>query len=72
MTTMSRVQRQYRADELGLGEYEYCVERDAEHDPIPAAAHDREMPEGYLTIECAACGQTTGYPMPRPEDIDWG
>ncbi len=52
-------------------DYAYCVERDAEHDPVPAAVHDPEMPPGYFTIQCKACGQTTGYPMPDPEDIDW-
>lgn len=47
------------------------VATDGKHSPSPATVHDREMPAGYLTIECALCGQTTGYPMPEPEEVTW-
>jgi len=59
-------------DLRNVPDYGWCKERDAEHDPVPAPVHDKDMPPGYFTIECAACHQTTGYPMPDPEDIDWG
>lgn len=42
------------------------------HNPRPAPIHDREMPDGYFTIQCVNCGQTTGWPMPNPDEIDWG
>lgn len=54
-------------------DWNLCPERDAEHDPVIAFIQDPEMPKGYVTIECAACHQTTGVPfaMPDPLDIDW-
>jgi hypothetical protein len=56
-----------------VSEYDWCAERDAEHDPRIALMQDPEMPPGYVTIECAACHQTTGvaFDMPAAEDIDW-
>lgn len=61
-------------DRNGLRDYNYCMERDAEHDPALALWQDAEMPTGYVTIECRACHQTTGivFTMPDPLDIDWG
>lgn len=57
-----------------MTDYEVCPERDAEHDPVIALMQDPEMPKGYVTVECAACHQTTGvaFTMPDPLDIDWG
>jgi rRNA maturation protein Nop10 len=53
-------------------DYSVCPDSlDGKHDPKPADVHDREMPDGYFTIECSQCGQTTGYPMPAAEDITW-
>lgn len=53
-------------------DYSRCDEtEDHKHVPVPAAVHDAEMPEGYFTVECEACHQTTGYPMPDAEDITW-
>lgn len=61
-----------RARELGMTEYEYCPERDAEHDPMPAQISDPDnVRAGYFTVECRACGQTTGVPMPAAEAVEW-
>ena len=48
------------------------IDGDEYHKPIPAPIADGEMPAGYLTIMCSRCGQTTGYPMPPADEIDWG
>ena len=54
-------------------DYNVCPDTtDGVHVPRPAEMSDREMPPGYFTVECAACGQTTGYPVPDPDELDWG
>jgi hypothetical protein len=50
-------------------DYSICEEtQDARH--VPRDGHP-DAGEGFLTIECAACGQTTGYPIPPLDDITW-
>ena len=41
------------------------------HEPRAAYVSDRDMPPGYFTVECSRCHQTTGYPLPDPQDIEW-
>jgi hypothetical protein len=38
---------------------------------VPAAGYDPEMPTDHFTIQCEACSQTTGYPLPDYDDIEW-
>lgn len=38
---------------------------------VPRAGYDPEQSEGYATVECSACGQTTGIPIPPTEEITW-
>lgn len=53
-------------------DYAFCPESsDGQHFPVPAAVHDTEMPDGYFTVECLRCHQTTGHPMPEPGEIRW-
>jgi mono/diheme cytochrome c family protein len=54
-------------------DYNVCpATTDGKHKPKPADVHDRDMPPGYFTVECAACHQTTGYPFAlASEDIEW-
>lgn len=55
-------------------EYDFsiCSESDdGKHEPGPAFMHDVGMPEGYFTVECRRCRQTTGFPLPPPDEIVW-
>ena len=53
-------------------DYAVCPEsEDGKHAPIPAFMHDTGMAEGYFTVECRECHQTTGFPMPRADEITW-
>lgn len=52
-------------------DYSICAETDdGKH--RPRDGYDPEMPPGYATIECSACGQTTGIKIPSYDDIEWG
>jgi hypothetical protein len=49
-------------------DYNVCPETDdGKHQP--RAGVDLDMPAGYLVVECAACFQTTGTPI--PDDLEW-
>lgn len=49
-------------------DYSICPDTvDGKH--RPRDGYDREMPEGFLTVECSACGITTGVPI--PDYIEW-
>ena len=51
-------------------DYSICPDNpDGKH--RPKDGWDPEQPAGFVTIECASCGQTTGYPIPPLEDITW-
>jgi hypothetical protein len=53
-------------------DYNICPESEnGRHEPRAALVSDRDMPAGYFTVECARCGQTTGYRMPDPQEIEW-
>lgn len=40
------------------------------HGPL-RGGYDPEMPEGFATVECAACGLATGIPIPDAADLTW-
>ncbi len=62
-----------KQDQDNQEDYAKCSQNaDGKHTPEPASVHDQDMPEGYFTISCSGCLQTTGYPMPDAQDIDWG
>lgn len=55
-----------------MRDYRFCEDNsDGKHGPIVAADDQTDCAEGFVRIQCDACGTTTGIPLPPYERIEW-
>lgn len=60
-----------RIDATDERDYNVCPENlNGVHGPIVQHL-DLEIPEGYCSVACTACGTTTGIPIPPVDQIEW-